>query len=113
VHIFVQTTEKKRHEVFEHIGVTKYVSLAGKICTLTEAEIERVKRLCSFEGELKIEQGLLNRGDEVEILEGHFIGLRGHLVTAGSKNKIKISIPSLNCFATLEMDINKVQKIIA
>lgn len=112
-YIFVQTTEKLRHEVFNHVGVTKYVSHAGKICTLSEEEIERVKRLCSFEGQLKIEKGLLNKGDEVEILEGHFMGLRAYLVTGGSKNKIKISIPSLSCFATVEMDKNNVQKVVA
>ena len=112
-YIFVRTTDQQRNQVFNINGITKYVSIGGQVCTLTTTEIERIKRLCSFNGQVKIEQGRLQTGDEIEIIDGHFAGLHGHLLTTSTNNKIKISIASLNCFATVELDINNVQKIIA
>ncbi|MCC6721057.1 MAG: UpxY family transcription antiterminator [Bacteroidia bacterium] len=111
-YIFVRTEDKFRSKVFEVGGLLKYVSIGGQICVLTEQEIERVKRLCSYSGQVNIEQGLLKAGDEIEIIDGHFAGLHGQLTTTPTNHKIKISIASLNCFATVELDKNNVKKII-
>lgn len=112
-YVFVRTEDKFRSKVFEVGGLLQYVSIGGQPCILTEQEIERVKRLCSYSGQVNIEQGHLKSGDEVEIIDGHFAGLQGQLITTSTNNKIKISIASLNCFATVELDKNNVQKIVA
>jgi len=109
-YVFERTTDKNRSEVFKISRLTKYVSIGGQICTLTTTEIERIKRLCSFDVQVNIEQGRLILGDEVEIKDGHFAGLHGQLLSTSTNNKIRISIASLNCFATVEFDNNNVKK---
>jgi transcription antitermination factor NusG len=93
------------------MGITKFLSIDGKLSTIPTEEIERIKRLCSYAGKVKVEQGMLNIGDEVDIMEGHFIGLRGQVINSNDNKKIRISIPSLNCSATVLLDKNNVQKI--
>jgi transcription antitermination factor NusG len=110
-YIFVNISTKKRHEVFQIMGITKFLSIDGKLSTIPTEEIERIKRLCSYAGKVKVEQGIFNIGDEVDIMEGHFIGLRGQVINSNDNKKIRISIPSLNCSATVLLDKNNVQKI--
>ncbi len=112
-YIFVRTSEIRRNEVFAVNGITRYLSIGGQVCTVTNSEIERIRRICSFAGKVNIEHGHLQRGDEVEIMDGHFTGLRGQLLATKSGNRIKISIESLSCFAIVELDRTNVQKIIA
>ncbi len=112
-YIFVCTSERRRNEVFKIYGLTKYLSFGGQICTVTANEIERIKRLCSYDGKVIVEQGRLQHGDIVEIIEGHFAGLHGQVLSTSKKQKIRLSIASLNCIATIELSPNNVQKKIA
>jgi transcription antitermination factor NusG len=111
-YIFVYTNNKRRNKVFEVTGITKFLTVNGKLCTITDQEIERIKRLCSYNGKVEIQEGTIDVGDEVDIMEGHFIGLRGQVITTQSKTRIKISIQSLNCFATVEIEKSSIKKII-
>ena len=110
-YIFIHTLEKDRHRVFEIPNTIKYLSLAGKICELSENEIARVKLLCSYKGEIKIEEGILHTGDQALINKGHFAGMFGQITMNKTKSKIKINLPSLGCFAEIEIDKKSVEKI--
>ena len=57
-YIFVYISTKKRHEVFQIMGITKFLSIDGKLSTIPTEEIERIKRLCSYAGKVKVEQGI-------------------------------------------------------
>lgn len=111
-YIFVKTEDKLRSHVFKVGGLLKYLYIGGQICILTEQEIERVRRLCSYSEPVNIEQENFERGDEVEILEGHFIGLHGELLQNEDKHKLKISIAGLGCFATVFISKNIVRKVL-
>lgn len=110
-YIFVKTEEKYRSKVFQVEGLVKYVSIAGKICVLTEDEIERVRRLCSYIEPVNIEQGDFYSGEEVEIMEGHFIGMKGRLLSNADRPQLKLAIESLGCFATVFIDKKFVRKL--
>ncbi|MEI8137537.1 MAG: UpxY family transcription antiterminator [Bacteroidota bacterium] len=110
-YIFIHTKEKDRHRVFEIPNTVKYLSIAGKVSEISANEIDRIKLLCSYPGEIKIEEGILHTGDEVIITSGHFKGLHGQIKKEGTKNKMKILLPSLGCFAEIEIDKNSVEKI--
>ncbi|MBX2932016.1 MAG: UpxY family transcription antiterminator [Chitinophagaceae bacterium] len=111
-YIFVKTEDKLRSKVFEVGGLIKYVSIGGQICILTEQEVERVRRLCSYSEPVTVGHENFERGEEVEILEGHFVGFCGQLLENGDKHKLKISIAGLGCFATVFIDKNIVRKIL-
>lgn len=103
-YIFVRTEEKHRTNVFEVIGVLKYLSIGEQISVLREQEIERIKKLCSFDGEIEISDASFEVGEEVQITEGHFIGFIGTLISTENKNKLKIRFSDLNCFASVEIE---------
>lgn len=111
-YIFVKTEDRLRSQVFAAGGLVKYVSIGGQVAVLSEEEIERVRRLCTYEGEVIIKPGHFSAGDEVEISEGHFAGLRGRILQVGGRDRLKISISELGCFASVEMRIEGIQKLV-
>lgn len=111
-YIFVKTEERLKNKVFEVGGVLRYVNIAGRAATLTEDEIGRIRRLCAWLGEVAIEQGTIRIGDEVEILAGHFRGLRGEVRSSGKGKRLRIAIEGLNCVATVILDSEAVLKTV-
>lgn len=113
-YVFVLTTEKLRREAFMAAGVVKYLFVCGKIAVITEKEIEQIKVFCTLD-EIKITSENFEIGDEVEIISGNLIGLRGQLLVAvpngRSSNKLKINLPALGCFAVINIDSKEVKKI--
>lgn len=111
-YIFVKIEDKFRSKVFEIGGLLKYVSIGGQVCVLAEPEIERIRRLCSYSEPVTVEQENFERGEKVEILEGHFVGLHGELLQNGDKYKLKIFVEGLGYFATVLIEKNIVRKVL-
>lgn len=95
-YVFVHTTERKRHEVFQVSGIVRYLFVSGKTATLSEKEIERIKIFCIL-ADVKIDKKYEKR-DEVEVITRQFIGLRGQPTCSASGQKLRISISALGCF---------------
>ncbi|MBK7099574.1 MAG: UpxY family transcription antiterminator [Sphingobacteriales bacterium] len=110
-YIFVKTEAQWRSKVFEAGGLLKFISFNGQVAEVPEAEINRIQQLCAAEEPVSIHNGSLQEGDEVEIMAGQLTGLKGTLTEQGDKPKIRIAIPSLGCFASVEIDIHLVRKI--
>ena len=111
-YIFVNIDENSRNKVFGINGIVKYISNAGEIAILKEEEIDRIKRLCSYLGEIEIEKSNVKIGEEVEIVSGHFKGMQGHVVSMRGKYKLSIAIPGLGSYANIEIDRKQIQKAI-
>jgi len=110
-YIFVKTEDRLRSRVFEAGGLVKYLSIGSQIATLSEEEIERVKRLCSYEGEIEVREGELTAGDLIVVTQGHFAGLHGSILKIEGQNKLKLALNGLGCFASVEIDGEWVRKI--
>ncbi|UUV20776.1 UpxY family transcription antiterminator [Paenimyroides aestuarii] len=107
--VFVYLTEKERQNVFEVPGIVRYLYFAGKIATLSEKEIEHIKYFCSLD-DIKIDENY-EKGDQVEVINGQLIGLKGELICSTSGNRLKIYIPVLDCFANITISKTEVRKI--
>lgn len=110
-YIFVYIEDKYRSKVFEVGGILKYVSIAKKVAILSENEIERIKKICTFLGEVEIEKSNIKIGEEVEIISGHFSGMRGQVYAHGGKYRFRISIPGLGSFVNVVIDEDDIKKI--
>lgn len=111
-YIFVRTEDRFRNKVFEVSGVLKYLSIGGQVSVLQDQELERIKRLCEFDGEILISDNSFEIGEEVEIIEGQFLGFVGVLINTDNKNKLRIHFANLNCFASVEIDKDFCRKFI-
>lgn len=109
-YVFIYTTEQKRQEVFQVSAVVKYLFVGGKIAVVTEKEIEQIRIFCTS-NDIKIEE-TYKKGDEVEVISGQFIGLKGQLISTPERRKLQIYIPVLNCFASISIDKNDVVKAV-
>lgn len=108
-YVFVYLTEQKRPEVFQVYGVTRYLFVNGKIAIILEKEIEHIKLFCTL-ADVKINK-LPQKGDEVEVINGHFIGLQGVVINTSNGKRLQIHLPVLNCFANIKIDMKEVRVI--
>lgn len=109
-YIFIKIDKKRRNKVFEIDGIVKYISTAGKAAILKEEEIERIKRLSSYLGEIEIAKSNIEIGEEVEIIAGHFKGIKGKVVSIKGKYKLCIAIPAIGSCAKIEIEKEQIQK---
>lgn len=111
-YIFVKIDERERNDVFGVPGIVRYISQCGKASILKEEEMERIERLCSYLGEVEIERRKIQVGEEVQIISGHFRGMKGHVISSKGTSRFCISIPGLDSFATIEIDKEQIQKAV-
>jgi transcription antitermination factor NusG len=101
-YVFVSLPSTQRYKVFDAAGVTKYVQTGSEIARLSNEELERVKRLCLYNGEIILKTGEIGIGEEIEIIEGHFKGIKGIITSIGNQRKLKLLINGLDCVAIIE-----------
>ncbi len=101
-YVFVYVSEKTKHLVFEIPGIVRYLYVHGKIAQIKEKEIENLKKFCKF-GDIVIETGNHVMGDEVEIILGDLIGLRGKIKETSKGNFLFIHIEELGFFASIKI----------
>ena len=107
-YVFVKNTMQNKNKVFQVEGIVKFVSFGTKPAILNEQEIDRIKKLCVFEGKVNIEYECLEYGRKVEICEGALKGLTGFITEVNGNNNIRIQIESLNCFACVTLNHNSI-----
>ncbi|MGC3977814.1 MAG: UpxY family transcription antiterminator [Paludibacteraceae bacterium] len=109
-YLFVYIEDKYRSKVFQVDGILRYVSIAGKVSILSEEEIERIKRICTYLGEVEVEKENFKLDEEVEIISGHFAGFCGQVTSFNDKCKFRISIPGLGSFVTVTIEKEHIKK---
>jgi transcription antitermination factor NusG len=107
---FVNIEPKNRTKIFELYNAIKFLFIGKEIATLLESEIEKIKLLCNYNGDIEITNEVLKIGDKIEITEGFFIGEIGYLVELKGKTKFKISINGLGCSAYVEVEQQNIRK---
>jgi transcriptional antiterminator RfaH len=101
-YVFVNVPLSQRNKVFDAYGVIRYLRTGNAPAKLSEEEMERIQRLCSYNGEISIKAGQIKIGEEIEIQEGHFRGIRGIICEVGNQRKLKVMIKGLDCYAVIE-----------
>lgn len=110
-YVFVATNLRRKNEVYQVNNVNGYLSFAGKAAVLNEKEVLLIKRLCQLIEPVRISYDQLNVGDEVEILEGSLSGFRGKVRALNGTSSVQLTLPSLNCFASVEFKETELKKI--
>lgn len=107
-YVFLMSDTKTKNKVFEVFGILNFVSFNGKPANIHEDEIDRIRLLCKFFERVDIEYDIKNVGRKIEIMDGLLKGMRGTLVYSNSTSALRISIDSLNCFASVRLDNKKI-----
>jgi transcription antitermination factor NusG len=109
-YVFVHTTDAVRRTLFPD-GSQGYLSVNGQPATLSEAEIERLRRVCAWEGTPEIDYSLLRKGQTVTVLEGHFAGLNGEVIGHQGHHLLRLAMPILGCTMVVNITGAAVQAV--
>jgi transcription antitermination factor NusG len=105
--IFVKIVAAEYVKVLETEYISNFLRFGKNLLSIPEYQIQWIKRLL-MEEDLEIvahEVTQLYSGDEVEIVAGNLIGMRGKLVKLQGKERVIIEIA--NSGHALQMDIDK------
>ncbi|MDY7394016.1 UpxY family transcription antiterminator [Aureibaculum sp. 2210JD6-5] len=111
-YVFVRIEEQNVHKVLAVNGALHILKYLGKYAIVKEEEIKNLQLLIS--GESKSQFSLIeniSRGDEVEVIKGLFIGLRGYFVKEKNKQKVFIKINALNRYVGIEIPHHNIKRL--
>ncbi len=91
-YIFVHITPKEYYKVLQTRGVVKYISFEGKAVPVPPQQIDAIKVYLSEIDPILNEDQDWEEGKEVEVMSGKLTGLRGVLIKAKGKNRVKVEI---------------------
>ena len=103
-YLFLFTNELDRKLIFQSSDYFRFLQREGKLTTIQEEEVERVRLLCNYSTNMRLEDPLVKKGDQVEIMHGPFSGMRGFAVRENGRSRIIIQLSGLGQFASLEID---------
>ncbi|MCC5944579.1 MAG: UpxY family transcription antiterminator [Bernardetiaceae bacterium] len=111
-YVFVRLPYKDRHLMYNMSGIIDFVRIGKQLARVSDKEIERIKRFCSGEKIVSVQQSDFERGTKVEILEGHFAGIIGEVIEGKKNDKLRIHVFSLNSVMSVVIDKGIAKKII-
>jgi len=102
-YVFVCVTAKQMNNIRDIHGVVNFVYWLGKPAVIPLADIQLIKQFLTEHECVKIEQASFNLQDKIKIVSGPFTEMEGQIL-AISKKSIKVLLPSLRCFMTVEVE---------
>ncbi|MEJ5961909.1 UpxY family transcription antiterminator [Pedobacter immunditicola] len=106
-YVFVRVSKQQMNLVRELYGIVNFVCWLGKPAVIPDPEIQSIKQFLSLYQNVKIKPVSLNVQDRIKILQGPFSEMEGQVI-AVSKRSVKVMLPSLRCFMTVEIEKDKV-----
>jgi transcriptional antiterminator RfaH len=111
-YLFVYITERQKNDVFTIQGVIKFLSIKGRLSILSEEEIERIKKICAYEHEVRVSAASLLTSDYVEVIEGPLKGLKGRVSEKANNAYLYIQIENLGFTASFKIEKELVRRVI-
>jgi transcriptional antiterminator RfaH len=110
-YIFVKAIRKDFPQVFRINGVVKFVSFEGQPVSIPQNQIDVLRLLIDSDAEIEVTSERFAPGDNVEVISGSLIGLRGELIKTGSHNRVLIRIDKLDQNLMLKIPKTFLKKI--
>jgi transcription antitermination factor NusG len=110
-YVFVSSEAQRKSKVFRAGNVLKFVQFGGRIATLTEEEVDTVKVLSRMEAPVQIDYQRFAKGEAVEIQSGSLAGYRGQVLAVNGRKRIRLALPSLYCFAEVELSNVRISRL--
>ena len=106
-YVFVRASNQQMNLIREIYGIVNFVCWLGKPAVIPDTEIQSIKQFLAIYQNIKIEPLTINVQDRIKILQGPFSEMEGQVI-AVNKRSVKVMLPSLRCFMTVEIEKEKV-----
>ncbi len=110
-YVFVKITPKEYMTVRKIEGVVKFIMIEGRPVPIPEPQIDNLRILCGSDAEVEISNQVYETGDQVEVIIGSLIGLRGELIRVGRRHKVVIRIIQPGMNLTVDIKTNAIRKL--
>ncbi len=95
-YVFVKVIPKVFPAVYKTIGVVKLISFEGHPVSIPQNQIDNLMLLVNSNAEIEVTGEALERGDNVEVVNGSLTGLTGELIRIGGKKRVIVRIDRLD-----------------
>ena len=109
-YLFVRINEKNYFDVLNVQGVSRYICFEGKAAIIPDKQIETLKLAVDNDPDLEVTSENINKGDNIIVKAGPFIGLKGKLVDFKGKKKVVISIDNIGQSMLINIPIKYLEK---
>ena len=110
-YLFVKTKVKNFHHVYRIQGIVKFVSFEGKPVSIPKEQIDILRLLVDSDAKIEVTSENFAKGDNVEVISGSLVGLRGELIKVGNKNRVVIRIDRLDQNLLLKIPVAFLRKV--
>lgn len=110
-YVFVKIIPLDFSKVYHVQGVVRFVTFDGQPASIPQVQIDNLRLLINSDTEIEITCGKLDRGDNVEVIRGSLIGLKGELITTGSNNRVVVRIDRLDQNLIINIPVSFLRRI--
>ncbi|WP_081675103.1 UpxY family transcription antiterminator [Daejeonella oryzae] len=87
-YLFVYISVQQQMEVLTTRGISRFIYFSGKIASMPQRQIEQLKLLLASEVDLELVDRKFEKGEQVKIIAGPLMGLKGELVNFHSQKRM-------------------------
>lgn len=106
-YLFLRMELTRKIDVLRTAGVQWLVENAGHACSIPEAEIEAVRKICSIATRYQ-PHPFLKQGDFVRIRKGPLLGVEGFFVRTKNQYRVVVSVELLRKSVAVEVDLTDI-----
>lgn len=109
-YLFVRTELSRKLDVLQTAGVRWFVENAGHACSVPEAEIEALQKVCA--SGVRVEpHPFLKQGDTVRLTAGPLFGVEGILTQVKNEHRVVLSVDLLKRSVAVEVNLGSVELV--
>jgi len=111
-YLFVNIGLKEYDKVLKTIGVVAYVRFEGKAAIIPDSQIQFIQKMLD-DSSLSVEiiHQIPEKGDQVIVIAGPLIGLKGTIISVKGKKRVAVEIEKLNLSLTIEIQLSLIEII--
>ena len=109
-YLFARFDYKNRFDLLQTKGIVKIVNFRGTPAVVPDWQIESLKKMLDNPKKMRLEN-YMRTGQEVEVIEGAFKGMRGAVKTIKGAERLLVTIEGVMQTVSVEIDSGFVKKI--
>ncbi len=111
-YVFLAASIEQHEDVVKLEHVVGFVRFGSHIARLSNKEVELIRQIGNYTRPVEIISGILSPGEVVEITSGPLQSFHGRILSVNGGTRLQIEIPSLQCFAQVEVGMGEVRRVV-
>ncbi len=110
-YLFVKITTKEYIKVLQCPYVMNFVKFSNNLISIPQQEINLLKRILGEIQEIELDNILLEKGDEVEVIGGNLTGLKGVLIKKENNQYLSVRLTNIGLSINISIAAHLLRKI--